>query len=209
MPHSSTSQWTRLFTRRIRSDERVLFVGKTGSGKTYLARYLTAPVPRLVVCDPKGRINSEEWRLRPYDDALRDLQDGKPARARIAPQYAEEDWEPFFWQLLGIGNCIIYIDELYGVGPSKGSRGLQALYTRGRELGIGVWSATQRPTFIPIYARSEAEWVFQFQLNIFEDRERMYQTIGKKAFTKLHDHQFIGYNDDMREPVLCNRLVVG
>lgn len=44
---------------------------------------------------------------------------------------------------------------------------------RGRELGIELWSATQRPLRIPQVVLSESEHVYAFRLRLPQDRKRV------------------------------------
>lgn len=182
---------------RIKPYERVAIAGKTGSGKTYFARAVLSVCTRLVVCDAKGKLGGAEagWGLTEWPKGLDELKKGKLGRIRIPPMLEDDEWEEKFGELYKLRNVTIYIDELYGVGPPEGSRGLRALYTRGRELGIGVWSCTQRPVKIPLYAFSEAEWIIQFQLRLKQDIERMEDMIGDMAALPLKDHNFLLYND--------------
>lgn len=166
----------------IRTNERVTIVGKTGSGKTYLARLLTLGIGRLVVFDPKGTMGDpavlKAWNLENWSaDGARKLRAGKPVRLRVAPAQIGDDiyahWIPYMLAIYEAGDCTLYIDEIYGVTRPNPSPELAALYTRGRELGIGVFAATQRPTMFPLILLSEAEWTFTFRLRLPMDIERM------------------------------------
>lgn len=190
MESSNTNRITPL------SNERMGIVGMTGSGKSYFARYLLYNVPRLIVLDPKGTMKLDEWRLkRVTPGGLRDLARGRPARLHIPPFTNDDQWEEMFLAIMKLRNVTVYIDELYAIGPAQGSEGLKAIYTRGRELGIGVVAATQRPTWIPLFALSEAEWLAMFRLQLEEDVQRMSKLIGPEAYTPLPEHQFILYHN--------------
>jgi hypothetical protein len=59
------------------------------------------------------------------------------------------------------GNRIIFADEVAGLVEELGlSRNLRAIWKRGRTMGAGLWSASQRPAFIPRDAYSMAEHLF-------------------------------------------------
>jgi hypothetical protein len=170
----------------ITKADRVIVVGKTGSGKTYLSRKLLAPVSNLVIIDSKGTLG--EWAIK--DDPIIRLQkrlgfrdeDGRiryipPAGTRAATRL-------WYHDLLQVayneGDCIVYIDELFAVAPPNTDPppALTTLYTRGRERRAGVWSCTQRPTWIPLFALSESDHFFCFRLHLVEDRKRMSAFMG-------------------------------
>jgi len=164
----------------VRSDERAAFVGKTGSGKSFLANHaFVKALRRVVVFDPKGDIGPE-WNLEPPTRAnIQAIRNGQPVRVRIPPQM-DGDWREWLELIYQAGqrhpqaHITLYIDEMYLVVP-PGKRPpelLTALYTTGRALGIGVWAATQRPSWVPMIMFSEAEWFFVFRLSMADDRKR-------------------------------------
>jgi energy-coupling factor transporter ATP-binding protein EcfA2 len=175
---------------QIKTNERILIVGKTGSGKTYLAKYLTRQANRLVVLDAKATLT--DWNLDPWDSVSRGkLLSHEPIRIRVLPPYdgdITEYWEAVLSDCYKAGNVVIYIDELYSICPpnQKPMNVLWSMYTRGRELGIGVWSSSQRPAWIPLFALSEAEHFFNFRLQLDEDRKRMAVFMGAEVLTNEH-----------------------
>jgi hypothetical protein len=189
---------------KITSAQRVAFAGKTGSGKTFLARYLTRSFKRLIVIDPKNVLGIPNWNLDELDSkTLKSLRKGEAGRVRI--------WEPpafdasgfpvwdsvfdFAWEL---GNITIYIDEMYSVcNNGRMSWPLRRLYTQGRQPGIGVWAATQRPSFVPQEMFSEAEWDFIFMLRLEKDRKKIADGSGcTEVLEPIRDiHGFWIYNE--------------
>lgn len=196
-------------TAKINVDERVFICGKTGSGKTYLARQLTRDIRRLVVCDSKGTLGN--WNLQPDLRESRDaLKDGKPVRMRmLAPitddaAAIEEYWQDVFHLAFEAQNCTVYIDEVYAIVP-PGQRApaiMEALWTRGRDpYHIGAWCATQRPSWIPAVVMSEAEHYFAFRLNLPRDRITIAGFMGDQVLEPISDkHGFYYMNPDMDEP---------
>jgi hypothetical protein len=169
----------------------------TGSGKSYLMRYLTRNLRRLIVLDPKGTLSS--WRCEDFDDrkARRAMQKGEPMRLRATAPIDDEGeyWEEPLWAAYEWGNLTVYCDELYGVVP-PGTRApaiLTGLYTRGREYGIGFWSASQRPTWVPIVAISESEHLFMFRLNMQADRQRMAESMGDEVQAPIPESDAHGF----------------
>lgn len=174
----------------IHSSDRVLVVGKTGSGKTYMSRILLADIDHLTIIDTKNSLRS--WASDPT--AIRRVQEVigiRPSanRTRHVPPALTDSRKLLKWYddiLVSAyyeGDQIIYIDELFAVVPPKtpAPAGLTALYTRGREMGTGVWACTQRPTWIPLFALSESDHFFCFRLQLDEDRRRMSAFMGNEV----------------------------
>lgn len=160
--------------------ERAVFVGQTGSGKTTLARVLLRSRRYVVVIDPKGLLAWPEYKVY---RSLATLTKAKEERLIYRPSWQElqdpDELEAFFSWVYQRRNCTLYVDELFGIcqgevyPPHFG-----ACLTRGRELGIDVWSATQRPKRVPQVALSESEHYYVFYLKLSQDRERVRDLTG-------------------------------
>jgi DNA helicase HerA-like ATPase len=185
-------------TVTIKSYERVFFCGRTGSGKTFAAKHICARLPRLVVLDPKGTLT--DWNLEPWDrETRRLLRQGYPVRARVVVPFgadATEIWEEAFYAVYSGGNCTLYIDEVYGVVEpgSKPPSGLTAIWTRGRELKVGGFASSQRPTWVPLFILSEADHLFTFRLSLEEDRRRMAAFMGPEVEGVIRDLHGVYYS---------------
>ena len=187
----------------IQSNQRVDFAGKTGSGKTFLAQYLLRPMRRLVVIDPKRTLGTPKWRMElPTKDNLKKLRDGESARIRFFdPPTIDKDgypnWDSVFELVWEVEDCVLYIDEMYSATKNGYMTWpLRRLYTQGRELGIGVWASTQRPSRVPLEMFTEAEWSFIFMLNMQEDRKRIAKATGAAEIENpiRDEHGFWVYN---------------
>lgn len=178
---------------QIRSNERITVVGATGTGKSYLAQRLALNAPRVIVLDPKAELIGE-WDIVPYDqDARRALLNGEPVRATYTPEVGADDYESVCRDVYEAGNCVLYVDEVYGVIPpgTKPPPYFSAIYTRGRALGIGVVACTQRPTWVPLFIFSEAQWFIMFELLMTADRKRMAEFMGEEVMRPIaHPHGF-------------------
>lgn len=174
----------------IRNNDRVVLVGTTGSGKTTLLKSLAASRPWVLLYDPKGEWEGEEWltirearRLptKPYP-RIRYYPDPEELRDR-------EAIDRFFWWAYYARNLIVVVDEAY-MATMAGAYmppGYHACIAQGRARGIGVWTATQRPYKIPQIILSEAEHMFIFRLNAPQDRNAIWQWTGlsPQAIAKL------------------------
>jgi hypothetical protein len=174
--------------------DRAAFVGQTGSGKTTLAEYVCSQRPYVVVLDPKGRI---AWQGYEIHTRLEKLKESKAPRLIYKPVYEElqdpDVMDLFFQWTFRRGNTALYVDEIYAI-----ARGdvypfhLGACLTRGREVGVVVYSATQRPARVPQIVFSESEHVYCFKLKLPQDRDRMEEITGLDAssIATLPKHHF-------------------
>lgn len=201
-------------TFKIDRNSRVFIAGKTGTGKTYLAENLLQNVKRLIVLDTKSNL-LKRFNLVPESKKnWKKFSGGEPIRMQIkTPLIPSDQWEGYFDNIFKLaydaGDCTVYLDEVYGV--TQGSRNLStwltALYTRGRELGIGVIACSQRPKHIPMFCMSESEHFFVFRLLLQEDRDRLSSFIGDlPQIPNTDKHGFFYFNLDMNEPIYQKSL---
>ncbi len=198
----------------VSSDDRVLAVGRTGSGKTFLMRHLVRQLDRVIACDTKG-ISLTSWALAPWDrETRRLLANGDPVRARVAHDPAIEPlkfWDSVLREVFEAGNCVVYIDEIGLVTQSANAwpAYMFSCWTSGRERGVGGWAATQRPANIPIFLISEAEHVFCFRLRREEDRDRMGREIDRKLAAEIpreNEHGFFYQHVMADAPIYIPKL---
>lgn len=196
----------------IKTRDRLFIAGKTGVGKTYLVKHLTQNVQRLVLIDGKGTLT--DWNTVTFEEGKRALRMGEPVRIRAIPGRNDEPseyWPSVFGECYDAGNLTIYIDELFAiVQPGHNApKELWALYTRGREFGIGVWASTQRPVWIPLVAISEAEHFILFRLVLEEDRRKMAAFMGTEVLEPIRDeHGFFYMRSEWDRPVYYRKLKV-
>lgn len=175
--------------------ERALLVGMTGSGKTTLARYLLAYRRYCVIADYKGLIRWPEFTAY---TTLRRLVRAREEKLSYRPSYAEsidEDARSRFWEwVYKRGNTTVYNDETAATTEKNTfPYYFGACLMRGRERGIELWSATQRPKDIPQIVLSESENVYSFRLRLPQDRERVEALTGipRQWIAELQKQQFL------------------
>lgn len=178
------------------SNDRGIVIGQTGAGKTFFMRYLLKDVQRLMVLDPKGTLygpkaSGGDWHLKEWDRrTAKAIRRGAGFRVRIPHHGGKDPWRAYLEAFYRGGNAMLYIDEMNGVVPPRTGvvpDELNAIYTRGRELGLGAWSASQRPAWIPLEVMSEAQWFVLFRVLLDEDRKRMAGLMGPQVLTPIED----------------------
>jgi len=188
----------------IKSNDRIIGAGQTGSGKTHAAIEMLADAQRLVVIDskPNHKLMQEMNLVRADKKEWRKLTRGKLARIHVTPPIATPAnlfnyFERLFHRLYVTADLMIYIDEATAVvqSPTVFPTYLQAIYQRGRELGIGVWSSTQRPVFIPNFMMTESSKFFCFSLLMQEDRDKMAGMMGQEVRDPIEDRHGFWYYD--------------
>lgn len=207
------------------ANDRVCIVGQSGTGKTVLARRLIAPLSRVIAIDSKRiSLASPDWNMEDFAPApassrlahrlawrykwggqLRRIEEGGAFRYRIVPPLVPPPgyYEGIFRWIFTLPPPItLYIDELPRVLPAPGQFGpyLQALYGTGRELGYGVYSAMQRPSWVPSFALSESNFIYQFFLILPNDRKKMVEIVGEPPilYKDWTEHGFLMYTSSNR-----------
>jgi hypothetical protein len=192
--------------------DRAAFVGQTGSGKTTLARLVCEQRDYCVAHDAKGFLDWPGWRM--YRTLRQMSTDPEcPPHVIYRPGYGElmdaDIQNAFFEWVYRRERTTVYIDELSSI-----TRGdvypyyFGACITRGREKGVSVFSATQRPTRIPQIVFSESEHVYAFRLKMPRDRERIAEMCGidDRTLAALRGHEFLyaPQADDVTGPFVLN-----
>lgn len=215
-------------TVQIPPNSRTIICGKTGSGKTYLAERILKNTKRLVVFDIKNnlaqRMNLQPGSKKNWSHLLR----GKNIRIQVKYPPAGTDltdyYETMCGRILNVGNCVLYIDELYDVIGKLGGEipyNFRAIYSRGREPiykefkgeeklvggNIGVIACTQRPSRIPLLVMTEVEQFFIFRLQNPDDRITAAGYTGQIVREPIEEeHGFYYYQSDMEAPVYVPKL---
>lgn len=201
----------------LRSNERIAIVGKTGSGKTYLAQRLVfEPFDHVLFYDYKHHHYPEmEWPvLHTASDVDDALARGDPSKFVVAPHdLSLGEWDAVCEAAWDHGNVHVINDEMKGLYAGEhiptATEYHQRILMQGRVRGVGMTNITQRPRSVPVESISECEHVFCFRLNLHDDRKRMAEVMGEQAAIdagNLTDHRFLYWNPSMDEARVCDPL---
>ncbi len=184
---------------RVKSNERVAIIGTTGSGKTVLSKHLLKKQNRIVFIDPKHTLKidgakvSRSWKVPLFSDSFSFI---------IRPRRGEDErLAEFLHKLFKMGRVTIYIDELSSIVDffPEATMELEDIVRTGREKGVAVWAAMQRPRHIPLLFLSESEVFFVFRLRTGDDRKHVAGFVGIEEVNKkmpLLDFWFIRADED-------------
>lgn len=198
----------------IKTSEHVFVAGRTGSGKTFLARKYLCQYPHVVVLDTKGmtdwpEVPRSELTLVTKLEQLGDVDTPKIIYRPGWDEMTDEYYNEFFRWVYRRKNTIVWVDEAMSVTPNphKIPDYYKAILTRGRERNTAVWSLTQRPSGIAQIIMSEATHFFIFDLNLPQDREKIVDVTGAtEIYQKPGKYKFWYYNV-AREKAILAQLV--
>ena len=186
-------------------NDRGVVIGKTGCGKTTLAKFLIEDYtkPYSVTWNPKGSDNVYEWKQK-HVKSLPELYDESEKNNRLVytpNELVAEDFNnqnEFFYWIYERKSTRLYIDEATSIVYTgvKVPRFLLAVLNRGRERRISTLTATQRPSGVPMNILSESEHYYVFKTNLPQDKLRIEQITGITVEDQedLDDYEFYYFN---------------
>ena len=186
----------------IRRNGRALFVGATGSGKSTLMKALLYGTDHVAIIDPKRTFtlpDAYNATITADREFVESWEGPEPIIYRPGSEIMTDpfaaDW--FFWWAYNRQNTLVVVDEVaLLVRQNNMAPGYAACIQMGREIGVGVWHATQRPSRIPINVISESEDIFAFRLRNPDDQKRIADYTDYAIMDKqVTGHGFYHYND--------------
>lgn len=172
---------------------RTIVAGRTGSGKTSLARFLMQErsTQHWVILNPKHTAGYDQL----PDAKVLNGWDGKKFDRSIAEhRFTVINFKPQELNADFMDSVLLYIHETYdniGIGADEmyylhkfgeAGDGLIGVFTRGRERKQTFLGLVQRPKRISLFAFSEADYIVSMALNLETDRKRMVESTGDTRF---------------------------
>jgi len=197
----------------IKAGERAIVAGRTGSGKSSLARWLLVrSVGHWVIINPK---HTKAFDSLPDSNIVEKMESAAIAKSMqdyrftiINPpsnQATPEHLDALIsWLHDNYKNIGLVVDELYAIHSNgRAGQGLIGWLTRGRELKQSFLGLAQRPSWLSKFLFSEAEYICSMSLSMDDDRKRMYEMTGRLEFRdKLPPYYWLWYDvseDELRK----------
>lgn len=190
-------------------DQRMMIVGASGTGKTTLAREILRQYPRVLVVDPKCTYGGKEgepgytfvrtpMQLRMLNKGHTHIQFRPGEHHQTLSAYnAVYEWAYRMGQN-GIG-YMVYTDETYLVmAGTLSPKWLTNCMTCGRELGVGMICASQRPVGVDRRIFTEAETFAAFRLMHEDDFKLAARRL--REFREPEGHSFWIRHTDWKKP---------
>ncbi|MCL2817141.1 MAG: hypothetical protein FWD39_01980 [Clostridiales bacterium] len=194
----------------IKSNDRVMVCGRTGSGKSVLVnRFLLPKMTNFVVYDYK-----HEFEL-PGAEIFTSLRDFKMKPGRRAVIYrtatgSDEEFDGLCKQVFYRGNNTLVLDEIANHCSAGRIMLHHDLIMRlGRSKGVGIVNCTQRPRGIHNNVVSQCEHFFIFDLSQDTDRKKLSEFCGEEVMARARDYHFWYYNIRAESPVFCRPVKLG
>jgi energy-coupling factor transporter ATP-binding protein EcfA2 len=212
----------------LSGSQRAYFGGKTGSGKSFLARHLLKLMSkkgwRIVIVDPKKDWQGRGKEKREYGE------DRGPGSGTVdhpvlveefKPELDVQIFQPVEWDascdafakaIMATGNTVVYFDEITQlVTATHIPRQFNILWTQGRAINVAAWAGSQRPRNVPIIIKDQAEAWYIFRIKNLEDRKSIAGFIPTEETPELVAKPlplrwFWYYHDDLDKPVKVSPL---
>lgn len=203
----------------IKPNEHVFIGGSTGSGKTFLTKAYLKGYKNYIIYDPKNRFTFDPFmsheeqekeivrinKVSLLDEAIQ--RTSKIIYSPIPEEMEKPFYEQFFKWCYFKGNLIVVVDEAYSVTDQYYiPKYYKHILTRGREMNVGCWTLSQRPSGISTLTMSEATHYFIFRLTYAPDRDKLSKIAGNKTFLiPPKKYEFYYWNRE-NEGVSLNKL---
>lgn len=199
----------------MKMGERLLIIGKTGSGKTVRAIHALLdlhrenPTAGILVINHKDEQDICKV-IKPNKRIPKAFKSGDIVHIRplLGDKEADEKLNKLLEDVYNVGNTIVYIDE--GLMIPASNRQMMALQTQGRSKKISIILLSQRPKFISLFAITQATEIDVFNVQGRDDIKTLENVVRPKnekletyvdAIPKYHYIEYLDDNLEIRKPL--------
>ena len=171
----------------IAYEEKILIVGASGSGKTYLANTLMKSLNGISVWvyDPNYQFHSSRAMVFHDLDELLKVYDSAKRGHYILQPYdgTEHTFRRFNAEAFKRGNLVLIEDEIHNhLTKMTVLKEFNQVILSGRPRGISVISISSRPASCPNHILSNSKHVFAFKLNLESDVKFLEGFLGEDVW---------------------------
>ena len=171
----------------IAYEEKILIVGASGSGKTYLANTLMKSLNNISVWvyDPNYQFHSSRAMVFHDLDELLKVYDSAKRGHYILQPYdgTEHTFRRFNAEAFKRGNLVLIEDEIHNhLTKMRVLKEFNQVILSGRPRGISVISISSRPASCPNHILSNSKHVFAFKLNLESDVKFLEGYLGEDVW---------------------------
>ena len=171
----------------IAYEEKILIVGASGSGKTYLANTLMKSLNNISVWvyDPNYQFHSSRAMVFHDLDELLKVYDSAKRGHYILQPYdgTEHTFRRFNAEAFKRGNLVLIEDEIHNhLTKMTVLKEFNQVILSGRPRGISVISISSRPASCPNHILSNSKHVFAFKLNLESDVKFLEGYLGEDVW---------------------------
>jgi len=171
----------------IAYEEKILIVGASGSGKTYLANTLMKSLNSISVWvyDPNYQFHSSRAIVFHDLDELLKVYDSAKRGHYILQPYdgTEHTFRRFNAEAFKRGNLVLIEDEIHNhLTKMRVLKEFNQVILSGRPRGISVISISSRPASCPNHILSNSKHVFAFKLNLESDVKFLEGYLGEDVW---------------------------
>lgn len=206
MTKTSPSNTGKRVSILIAKNGRAALIGKTGTGKTHLAKTLIERHNGAVcVLDPKQLFiespdEMKRLRIERICSSLFEVKLFRPKRFVFRPLDKDFDnlelYDELYKWCYTRKNILVYTDDMAGIIP-KGQNlpYLRRCYTMGRQRGVSMLTAMQRPVTFPPYMFTDSEQFYVFYDPFPDDVKRVQAYVpGFKSAMVDEEYSFVYYD---------------
>jgi len=195
---------------KFKQIDKILVVGRSGCGKSFLGKKLSSVFPRVVIFDSLNEYPKSEHDITDFNQFagyIKQINNEKIRNYRLIVKFdtsledTKEIFDHYMHVLYELGDVFIVIEEVQDYcTPYFIGRWFKKSMTSGRHQKLGFLFTTQRPSFLNKTVLSQSTNIFVGNLIDRNDSMTISQLLDsdKKEISSLNDREFLWFNPTLK-----------